>query len=181
MKPSAIALAFSAALACAACSQDKSGAASAPAPSATTNKIEVASSISAADGAPVDTDLAAKGPYLFDLLQRPDFSAAFAKLSGASDLPDWTRQGGTSAPAQSLVVSGKPMLVASGCKPHDCPSERIVVLYDEKTHELWGVFAKRTGEAPVDVGDTSNDQLSWLGGPGDDVKALLKRKLYSPE
>ncbi|MFC4764970.1 Ivy family c-type lysozyme inhibitor [Dyella koreensis] len=181
MKLSAIALAFSAALACAACSQDKNGAASAPAASATTNKIDVASSVSAAESLPVDADTAAKGPYLFDLLQRPDFSAAFAKLSGASDLPDWTRQGGTSAPAQHVVVSGKSMLVASGCKPHDCPGERIVLLYDEKTHDLWGVFAKRTGEAPVDVGDTRNDQLSWLGGPDEGVKVLLKRKLYSPE
>jgi len=186
MKHSAIALVLSMTLVCAACSQGKPDAVQAPAASATAaaaNGHDLASSASsAAEGVRPDADVAAKGPYLFDLMQRPDFSAAFAKLSGAAELPDWTRQGGTSTPAQNVIVGGKSMLLASACKPHDCPTERIVLLYDENTHGLWGLFAKRAeGKVPVDVSDPSNDQLNWLGTPDNETKTLLQKKLYSPE
>lgn len=183
MKHAVHALVIAAALAVAACTQDDTGkqgitppppAVSTTATASASNQAPAPDSSSAA--APADA-----GPYLFDLLQQPDFAAAFHALSGAKELPEWTHQGGTSTPAQKVTAGGKTLLAVGGCKPHDCPSERIVLLYDEKTHAMWGVFARRKGEAPADVSDGSNDQLSWLGEPDDKTKEELKKKLYYPE
>ncbi|MGO4700077.1 Ivy family c-type lysozyme inhibitor [Dyella sp. 2RAB6] len=188
MKHAVHALVIASVLAVAACTQDDTDppAKSAQAPAISTTSTAAASNQasaldSSAASASSTTAPAADGPYLFDLLQRPDFAAAFQALGGAKDLPEWTQQGGTSTPAQKVAVDGKSLLAAGGCKPHDCPSERIVLLYDEKTHAMWGVFARRQGEAPVDVSDGSNDQLSWLGEPSDATKDELKKKLYYPE
>jgi len=188
MKHAVHALVIASVLAVAACTQDdteKQGE------SPTMPAISTTSTAAASNQAPAPDSSAANassagvpaeaGPYLFDLLQRSDFAAAFQALSGARELPDWTHQGGTSTPAQKVTLDGKTLLTASGCKPHDCPSERIVLLYDEQSHAMWGVFARRQGEAPVDVSDGSNDQLSWLGAPDDKVKDELKKKLYYPE
>lgn len=178
MKHAVHALVIASVLAVAACTQDDSGKSAAPpAPAISSTTAAASSQASALDSRAA----AADGPYLFDLLQRPDFAAAFQALSAARDLPEWTRQGGTSTPAQNVTADGKRLLEAAGCKPHDCPSERIVLLYDEQTHAMWGVFARRQGEAPADVSDDSNDQLTWLGEPGDQLKDALKKKLYYPE
>ena len=188
MKHAVHAFVIAAVLAVAACTQDDTDhpAASTQAPAISTTSTAAASNqapapaSSAASAASVAAP-AADGPYLFDLLQCSDYAAAFNALSGARELPEWTRQGGTSTPAQKVTVGGKSLLEAAGCKPHDCPTERIVLLYDEKTHAMWGVFARRQGEAPTDVSDDSNDQLSWLGEPDDTLKDALKKKLYYPQ
>lgn len=184
MKSAIHALVIVSVLAAAACTQDKPGQDRQPAVS--TTATAAASNLAPAPGgstaeASSASEPIAKGPYLFDLLQQPDFAAAFQAMEGTKDLPEWTRQGGTSTPAQQVTVDGKTLQAASGCKPHDCPSERIVLLYDEKTHGMWGVFARRQGEAPADVSDGSNDQLTWLGRPDDALKDALKKKLYYPE
>ncbi|WNL47762.1 Ivy family c-type lysozyme inhibitor [Dyella sp. BiH032] len=185
MKHAVHALLIASVLATAACTQDKSEQAP-PRPAPTTTATASASNLapapdSSAAEASSSAEPIAKGPYLFDLLQRPDFAAAFQALAGAKELPEWTRQGGTSTPAQNVTVGSKTLQAASGCKPHDCPSERIVLLYDEKTHDMWGVFARRQGEAPADVSDTSNDQLTWLGEPDEQLKDALRKRLYYPE
>jgi hypothetical protein len=184
MKHAVQALVIAAVLAVAACTQDDSGKSAAPpVPAMSSTAAAASSQASVLDSraAAASSTAAAAGPYLFDLLQRPDFAAAFQALSGARELPEWTRQGGTSTPAQKVTADGKSLLEAAGCKPHDCPAERIVLLYDEQTHAMWGVFARRQGEAPADVSDDSNDQLTWLGEPGDQLKDALKKKLYYPE
>lgn len=184
MKQAVHALVIVSFLAAAACTQDKPEQGRQPAVSTTAtaaaSNLAPAAGSSAAE-ASSSAEPVAKGPYLFDLLQQPDYAAAFQSMAGAKDLPDWTRQGGTSTPAQQVTVDGRTLQVAAGCKPHDCPSERIVLLYDGKAHRMWGVFARRQGEAPVDVSDRSNDQLTWLGEPDDSLKDALKKKLYHPE
>nr|WP_283256065.1 Ivy family c-type lysozyme inhibitor [Dyella humicola] len=116
-------------------------------------------------------------------MQRRDFAAAFAALSGADQLPEWPRQGGTSTPAQHVELNGRQLWLVTACKPHDCPSERILVLYDESTHVMSGVFARRKpGVADdVDSNDAANDDLTWLGAPDQAAKGLLLGKLYSSE
>lgn len=188
MKHAVHALVIAAVLAVAACSQDDTAdnPATPSSPAISTTATAAASNQAPAPGGSAATAAsaatpAAAGPYLFDLLQQGDFAAAFHALKGARELPEWTLQGGTSTPAQKVTLDGKSLLAVAGCKPHDCPSERIVLLYDEKTHAMSGVFARRQGEAPADVSDGSNDQLSWLGEPDDAAKDALKKKLYYPE
>lgn len=134
---------------------------------------------SAASSAPMPS-LANSGPlYLFDLQRRPDFSLAFAAMTGASQLPEWTTQGGTATPVQQVNVEGEDLWLASACKPHDCADERILVLYDEHSHAMTGVFAKRRASTPDgDGSDASHDELTWLGAPDDATKQFLQRRLY---
>lgn len=129
---------------------------------------------------PLPSLASSNGPlYLSDLQRRPDFSLAFAAMAGASQLPGWTAQGGTATPVQRVNVEGEDVWLASACKPHDCPDERILVLYDEHSHAMTGVFARRKPNAPdVDSNDAANDELTWLGAPDDATKQFLQRRLY---
>ena len=165
-------------LACTACSQhpeDKTSAAAAAPPAAapaSTSAPALATSASSPSGL----------TYLYDLMQRPDFSTAFAALYGGDQLPAWASQGGVATPAQQVSVNGHTQLLATACKPHDCPSERILILYDENTHAMSGLFARRKANAlnDADSNDPANDDLLWLGSPDEASKELLRRKLYSP-
>ncbi|WP_052949569.1 Ivy family c-type lysozyme inhibitor [Dyella japonica] len=161
-------------VACAACSQQPEGKTAAGAPPAplSTSAPALATSAGTASGL----------TYLYDLMQRPDFSTAFAALYGGDQLPAWASQGGVATPAQQVSVNGRTQLLATACKPHDCPSERILILYDENTHAMSGLFARRKANAlnDADSNDPANDDLLWLGSPDEASKALLRRKLYSP-
>src|SRR5699024_3355115 len=78
--------------------------------------------------------------YLHDLMQQPDFAVAFASMDGADKLPSWVSKGGTSTPAKRVVVDSQSLLEAQACKPHDCPSQKIVLLYDDENHGMQGVL-----------------------------------------
>ncbi|WP_114240089.1 Ivy family c-type lysozyme inhibitor [Dyella sp. C9] len=170
-------------LLCVACSrQPDDGAGHAPAKAATAT-IAVASTVPL-PAPTLATSSSTPGGLLYftDLLQRPDFSSAFAALSGAEQLPSWTSQGGTSTPVERVQLSGRAQLLATACKPHDCPSERILLLYDEQTHAMAGLFARRKPGAreEVDSNDPANDDLIWLGAPDEPTRKLLQQSLYSP-
>lgn len=161
------------ALACAACSQQHEENATSAAPTqAASSPPALATSASNPSGL----------TYLYDLMQRPDFSTAFAALYGADQLPAWASQGGVATPAQQVTINGHVQLLATACKPHDCPAERILILYDENTHAMSGLFARRKANAlnNADSNDPANDDFIWLGSPDDASRQLLKQKLYSP-
>ena len=165
-------------IACAACSQ-KQEESTTPASTPAVAQSSVASSAPAlATSASSPSGLTT----LYDLMQRPDFSTAFAALYGADRLPEWTSQGGVATPAQQVMVNGHTQLLAAACKPHDCPSERILILYDENTHAMSGLFARRKANAlnDADSNDPANDDFIWLGSTDEASKELLRRKLYSP-
>lgn len=182
MKFSVPACALTAALACAACSQGPQTPASSaslpgtPAPPAT----QVPPAGTATTAGNDATAVAAPPTYLFDLLQRPDFKQTLDALHDTQALPAWVRTGGTATPAQTVQVDGKAMLLATACKPHDCPSERVALLYDAQDHAMWGLFAQRPENlAPaVDPGDSSQDKLTWLGKPDPPRQQLLHDALY---
>ncbi|HEX8779408.1 MAG TPA: Ivy family c-type lysozyme inhibitor, partial [Rhodanobacter sp.] len=173
MKLSLFACALTATLACAACSQGPqtpaSPAPSAPSPGKPATQAAPAGAATTAgnDAAPTVATPAAAPIYLYDLLQRPDFTRTLDALPGAKALPAWVRKGGTATPARTVQVDGKAMLLATACKPHDCPTERVALLYDAHDHAMWGLFAQRPENlAPaVDPDDSSQDKLTWLGQP----------------
>ncbi len=182
MKFSVLACALTATLACAACSQGPQTPAE-PAPSASSSGTPATpappagTATTAGNAAPT---VAAPPVYLFDLLQRPDFKQTLDALQGVQALPAWVRTGGTATPAQTVQVDGKAMLLATACKPHDCPTERVAFLYDAQGHAIWGLFAQRPENlAPaVDPDDSSQDQLTWLGKPDQPRRQLLHDALY---
>ena len=160
---------------CVACSDRKEQSAPAtamPAAASSAPTLAVSSSAAAPGGL----------TYLYDLMQRPDFSTAFAALSGAEQLPPWASQGGVETPAQQVVIEGHTQLLAEACKPHDCPAERILILYDENTHAMSGLFARRKASVSnhADSNEPANDDFIWLGAPDDASKQLLQQKLYLP-
>ncbi|MDG2537579.1 Ivy family c-type lysozyme inhibitor [Dyella jiangningensis] len=118
--------------------------------------------------------------YFYGLLQRPDFSLAFAAMPGTGELPAWTRHDERSTPALKVEVGGREQWLAVACKPHDCPTERILVLYDAQAHAMTGLFARRKLDA-MDLGrdDPTNDELTWLGLPDDETKQFLHERMYS--
>lgn len=181
MKFFMLACALTVPLACAACSRGAQEPA-APASSASSPGMQAppAAAGTTADATAMAAKPAAPPVYLFDLLQRPDFMKTLDALHGARALPDWVRKGGTATPVQTVQVDGKPMQMATACKPHDCPTERVALLYDAQDHAMWGLFAQRPGNlAPaVDPDDSSQDKLTWLGDPDEPRQQLLHDALY---
>ena len=183
MKLSVLACALTATLACAACSQgpqapaapapsaSSTGKPAAPAGATTTARNDYAAAVATQTAAPI---------YLYDLLQRPDFTKTLDALHDAQALPAWVRKGGTATPARTVQVDGKAMLLATACKPHDCPTERVALLYDAQDHAMWGLFAQRPENLTpaVDPDDSSQDKLTWLGQPDKPRQQLLHDALY---
>ena len=186
MRFSVLACALTATLACAACSQGPptpvAPASSSSASSASVPATPAGAATTAGNAtANVAAKPAAAPVYLFDLLQRPDFTQALDALHGAQALPPWVRTGGTATPVQTVQVDGRPMLLATACKPHDCPTERVALLYDAQGRAMWGLFAQRPENLPpaVDPADSSQDRLTWLGGPDPRRRELLRAALYA--
>lgn len=141
--------------------------------------------VSSPDAAPVKAengmrvvDGQSSRTYLHDLLEKPAFADAFHAMDGADDLPDWVSKGGTATPAQTVEVNGKALLEAQACKPHDCPSERILVLYDQDAGAMQGVFV-RDSASDADAGVSDQARMTWLGEPDQATKAWLKQQLAS--
>ena len=98
-----------------------------------------------------------------------DTKAEFQKMTANQHLPKWVIQGGTHSQGQKVNIAGKLYLVLTSCKPHDCSSQRIAVLYATATKKIAGVFS--TVEAK-----TGNEKLQWLNIPDDlsiDGKTVL--------
>jgi hypothetical protein len=121
-----------------------------------------------------------QGLYLHMLMQKPDFASAFKAMDGSGKLPDWVKKGGTATKSTVVNIDGKDQLVAEACKPHDCPTQKVVLIYNRADRSMQGVFANDRQPGP-DVGISKNAQLTWLGNPDDTVKKWLKTRLASPQ
>lgn len=76
-----------------------------------------------------------------DLANNQDTRAAFRKMVGKQPLPAWVTKGGTSSQNQQIEIGGKKYLVLNACKPHDCSSQSIAVLYSAESQKMAGVFS----------------------------------------
>ena len=116
--------------------------------------------------------------YLSDLMQNPGFADAYDDMDGTRGLPDWVRQGGTATPARTVTVGGRSLLMAQACKPHDCPGEQVVLLYDKTDTGMQGVFVRDPAPG-TGAGVSDQAQFTWLGRPDEVTKAWLKKALTS--
>ncbi|ECV2308157.1 C-lysozyme inhibitor [Salmonella enterica subsp. enterica serovar Javiana] len=99
----------------------------------------------------------------------PDTKAEFQIIAVNQHLPKWVIQGGTNSQVQKVNIAGNQYLVLTSCKPHECGSQRIAVLFTTATKKLAGVFSS------VDE-TTGNEKLQWLNIPDDlsiDGKTVL--------
>ena len=87
----------------------------------------------------------------------------------------WVAQYGTASPAENLKVDGKNYTVYQGCKPHDCPAESYVVLYDA-THKkmVAGAFVQNKYEQ----GALLESKVSWLGPQAANFAPALSQYLF---
>ncbi|EHS2038784.1 Ivy family C-type lysozyme inhibitor [Salmonella enterica] len=98
-----------------------------------------------------------------------DTKAEFQKMAANQHLPKWVTQGGTDSQGQKVNIAGNQYLVLTSCKPHDCSSQRIAVLYATATKKIAGVFSSIEEK-------TGNEKLQWLNLPDDlsiDGKTVL--------
>ncbi len=70
-------------------------------------------------------------------------------------LPARVMKGGTYTPAQTVTLGDETYQVMSACKPHDCGSQRIAVMWSEKSNQMTGLFST------IDE-KTSQEKLTWL-------------------
>ncbi|ANI31859.1 C-lysozyme inhibitor [Yersinia entomophaga] len=103
------------------------------------------------------------------LMMNPDIKTEFKKMIGKQKLPKWVTEGGTYSPGYNVEIGGNKYVVMTSCKPHDCASQRIAVLYSPESKRLAGVFST------TDEMET-NQKLQWLSIPDElsiDGKTIL--------
>lgn len=105
------------------------------------------------------------------LAAQAETKAAFKEMVGKHHLPDWVTKGGTSTPAREVKIQDKTFWVLSSCKPHDCATERVAVLYSPAEKKLAGLFSA------VDEKNAS-EKLTWLN-VGDEESIDGKTILYA--
>lgn len=74
------------------------------------------------------------GPvYVVDMCHRnPKFKAEFHRLITSPDAPTWYRHcnQGVQSPAKTVWLHGTPYAAFVACKPRNCSSEKVVILFD---------------------------------------------------
>lgn len=105
------------------------------------------------------------------LAANKDTKAAFKQMLGKQTLPKWVTQGGTNSQNKTVEIAGSQFLVLNACKPHDCSSQQIAVLYSPSTHKMSGVFSSVEEK-------NASQKLLWLSVP-DELSIDGKTILYA--
>ncbi|WP_058912019.1 Ivy family C-type lysozyme inhibitor [Entomohabitans teleogrylli] len=92
---------------------------------------------------------------IYSLASDSATKGAFATMVKGHSLPAWVTQGATSTPARAVKIDGKEYQVLQSCKPHDCGSERMAVIYSPQDKTLSGVFSTVNDEK-------GSETLQWL-------------------
>ena len=112
-------------------------------------------------------------PYLFEFVKGKETGRAYQNLIAKRNLPSWVKDGGTSTPANEVIIRGSRYLALSGCMPHNCPAQSIAILYSLDKGDIHGVFSE------YDFA-TDNQKLTWMNlDPiySDDMRAILFNRL----
>ena len=67
--------------------------------------------------------------------------ASFHQVIENNDLPSWILTGGTESSSRTINLNGNEYQVMTSCKPHDCPSEQIAIMYSKEKNVMAGVFS----------------------------------------
>ena len=98
----------------------------------------------------------AQGDVTISSLAKGETSkAAFNQMVKGHKLPAWVSNGGTFSPVITVTLGNESWQVLSACKPHDCGSERVAVLWSEKSQQMSGVFSTVNEK-------TTQEKLTWL-------------------
>ncbi|ULU25301.1 Ivy family c-type lysozyme inhibitor [Dyella terrae] len=97
----------------------------------------------------------ASGAYMFDLCKSdPLFKTKFEAILSSKQRPEWISAcgDGVQSPSKSISVGGERFVMFSACKPHECTSQQIIVLYNGK--DLYGVL--------VNSDEQGNAHPEWI-------------------
>ncbi len=86
------------------------------------------------------------GPYLFDLLKKPAYLAAWKAMLAGEQVPAWVSQyaktfDGPSTPSITVQVGGLAYTLGYVCKAHDCGDNQLHVLFAPAGKQAWGLLA----------------------------------------
>ena len=107
-------------------------------------------------------------PYLFDLLKEKPYHAAWdAMFKGEKKVDPWIvafgkTYDGVTDKIKTLIVGGQSDTFGWVCKPHDCGSNQLYVLFAPTAGAAWGMLVTDKG-------------TRWFGSPNDTVKAALTK------
>jgi hypothetical protein len=109
------------------------------------------------------------GPYLFELLKKPDYLRSYRSiLHGAEQREVWLTSArgtpdGPSTPSRTIVLSGKRYTLASVCKAHECDEYRLFLLFSENGKQAWGLLRR-------------GDDQTFLGAPDAEKRQALAQQ-----
>lgn len=106
-----------------------------------------------------------------DLAKNSASKAEFSSMVKGRALPAWVTQGGVSSPAREVRLAGALFQVLTSCKPHDCASERVALLWSPQANRMMGVFSRVDDKAACET-------LTWLN-IGDSESIDGKTVLYA--
>ncbi len=108
--------------------------------------------------------------------QEPRLASAFADLTKSLVRKHaWVMDFGVTTPVEETTLNNETYVRLSGCKPHDCPSEKYVVLVSKKDNHAVGAFLTNRQAA---AGALSDSTIQWLGQPTDEQVAQLAAALF---
>jgi hypothetical protein len=108
--------------------------------------------------------------------QEPRIASAYADLTKTiASKHAWVADFGVATPVEETTLNNENFVQLSGCKPHDCPSEKYVVLVAKKSNHAVGAFLTNRQSA---AGDLSDSTIHWLGQPTDEQVVELAAALF---
>ncbi|OAT18259.1 Ivy family C-type lysozyme inhibitor [Proteus myxofaciens] len=89
------------------------------------------------------------------LATNKETKASFSKIVKDNHFPSWILKGATESEPKEITLKGDRYQIVQGCKPHDCASEQLVVMYSKDKKVMAGVFSK--------LNENKNKQeLTWF-------------------
>lgn len=108
--------------------------------------------------------------------QEPKIGRAFSDLAGKLKKKHaWVRTFGVTTPTEEVTLGSTTYVRLSGCKPHDCPSEKYVVFISKSDNKAVGAFVVNRLDDGV---DPTRSDIYWLGQPDTEQMAALASSLF---
>lgn len=108
--------------------------------------------------------------------QEPKIASAFSDLAGKlKNKHAWVKNFGVTTPVDEVTLGSATYVRMRGCKPHDCPSEKYVVLISKSDNKAVGAFVVNHLDNRA---DPSSSNIYWLGQPDTAQMATLASSLF---
>jgi hypothetical protein len=105
----------------------------------------------------------------------PRFARAYAGFARAvGKKHDWIKSFGAASPVATKEIDGKSYYVVSGCKPHDCPTAKYVVLIDKANYQTVGALIENKTAGVV----LRQSSIQWLGEPDERQLTEIASQLF---